>query len=110
MINGGCGLDQQTMASDPKAEEALHWPVGPGRRPRDAKACYATIALSTRLGISANLIDMDPRQALFWCAVLNGMPLTATNIVMATQPKVMGPFPLPVVYACWGGSPPCLWP
>jgi hypothetical protein len=111
MIDGGHGFGQQTKARDPEAEEALHWPVEPGRRPRDDKAGYATIALSTLLGISANLIDKDPGQPLIWCAVLNGMPPTTTSIVMATQPKVMGPFPLPVVYARWRGSPPpCLWP
>lgn len=78
--------------------EALHWPVGLARRPLDAKAFYATIALSTLVGTSVNLIDVDPMRALFWCAVLNGVvavPLMAMIMVMAMQPKVMGPFTLP---------------
>ena len=78
--------------------EALDWPVGLARRPLDAKAFYATIAMSTLVGTSVNLIDADPIRALFWCAVLNGVvavPLMAMIMVMAMQPKVMGPFTLP---------------
>jgi Mn2+/Fe2+ NRAMP family transporter len=45
-----------------------------------------------------NFLDIDPIKALFWSAVLNGIvavPLMAVVMVMANQPRVMGPFILP---------------
>ena len=50
------------------------------------------------MGHAVHLADIDPIKALFWSAVLNGVvavPLMAVIMVMATQPKVMGPFILP---------------
>ena len=78
--------------------EALLWPVGLARRPLDARAFYATVAIATLCGISINLLDMDPIRALFWCSVLNGIvavPLMAMIMVMAMQKRVMGSFTLP---------------
>jgi Mn2+/Fe2+ NRAMP family transporter len=78
--------------------EALGWPTGLSRLPRDAKAFYSTIAAATLIGILINFLDIDPIKALFWSAVLNGIvavPLMAVIMVMAMQPKVMGPFILP---------------
>jgi Mn2+/Fe2+ NRAMP family transporter len=78
--------------------EALGWPTGLSRLPRDAKAFYCTIAAATLIGIFINFCGIDPIKALFWSAVLNGVvavPLMAVIMVMAMQPKVMGPFILP---------------
>ncbi len=78
--------------------EALHWPTGLARLPKDAKAFYATIAVATLIGIGINFVDIDPIKALFWTAVLNGViavPLMALMMVMAMEPKVMGRFVLP---------------
>jgi len=78
--------------------EALGWPTGLSRLPRDAKAFYATIAIATVVGVFINFLDIDPIKALFWSAVLNGIvavPLMAVIMVMAMQPRVMGPFILP---------------
>jgi len=78
--------------------EALGWPTGLGRSFLDAKAFYATIALSTLIGIAINLIDLDPIRALFWSAVLNGVisvPLMIVMMIMASAPAVMGRFTLP---------------
>jgi len=78
--------------------EALGWPTGLSRLPRDAKAFYCTIAAATLIGIFINFLDIDPIKALFWSAVLNGVvavPLMAVIMVMAMQPRVMGPFILP---------------
>ena len=78
--------------------EALGWPTGLSRLPRDAKAFYCTIAAATLIGIFINFVGIDPIKALFWSAVLNGIvavPLMAVIMVMAMQPKVMGPFILP---------------
>jgi NRAMP (natural resistance-associated macrophage protein)-like metal ion transporter len=78
--------------------EALGWPTGLSRLPRDAKAFYGTIAAATLIGIIINFVGIDPIKALFWSAVLNGIvavPLMAVIMVMAMQPRVMGPFILP---------------
>jgi len=78
--------------------EALGWPTGLSRLPRDAKAFYGTIAVATLVGIFINFIDIDPIRVLFWTAVLNGIiavPLMVIMMIMAMQPKVMGAFTLP---------------
>jgi Mn2+/Fe2+ NRAMP family transporter len=78
--------------------EALGWPTGLDRLPRDAKAFYGTIAVGTLIGIFINFVDIDPIKALFWCAVINGVvavPLMAMIMLMAMQPRVMGAFTLP---------------
>jgi NRAMP (natural resistance-associated macrophage protein)-like metal ion transporter len=78
--------------------EALGWPTGLSRLPRDAKAFYATIAIATVVGVFINFLDIDPIKALFWSAVLNGIaavPLMAVIMIMAMQPRVMGAFVLP---------------
>ncbi len=78
--------------------EALGWPSGLSRPPRDAKAFYATIAIATLVGITFNFTDINPIRALFWCAVLNGVvavPLMVVMMVMASDRKVMGDFTLP---------------
>jgi len=78
--------------------EALSWPTGLARRPKDAKAFYSTIVVGTLIGIGINVVDLDPIKALFWCAVINGViavPLMVMIMVMAMQPRVMGVFTLP---------------
>ena len=78
--------------------EALGWPTGLGRLPQDARAFYATIAVSTLIGSGFNFVGIDPIKALFWSAVLNGVvavPLMVVMMVMAMAPKVMGAFVLP---------------
>jgi NRAMP (natural resistance-associated macrophage protein)-like metal ion transporter len=78
--------------------EALGWPTGLARLPRDAKAFYGTIVVGTLIGILINFIDFDPIKALFWSAVVNGViavPLMTMIMVMAMQKRVMGVFTLP---------------
>ncbi len=78
--------------------EALGWPTGLSRLPRDAKAFYGTIVVGTLIGVFINFIDLDPIKALFWCAVINGVvavPLMVVIMIMAMQKRVMGAFTLP---------------
>ena len=75
--------------------EALGWPTGLSRLPRDAKAFYGTIAVATLIGILINFVHLDPIKALFWSAVVNGVvavPLMVVIMVMSRQPRVMGSF------------------
>ena len=78
--------------------EALGWTTGLDRQPRDAKAFYATIAVSTLIGVLINFVDIDPIKALFWSAVINGVvavPLMVVIMLLAMRGDVMGRFVLP---------------
>jgi NRAMP (natural resistance-associated macrophage protein)-like metal ion transporter len=78
--------------------EALGWPTGLSRLPRDAKAFYGTIAIATLIGILINFVHLDPIKALFWSAVVNGVvavPLMAVIMAMSRRPRVMGAFTIP---------------
>ena len=85
--------------------EALGWPTGLDRLPRDAKAFYATIAIGTLIGILINFTHLDPIKALFWSAVINGViavPLMAMIMIMARRKRVMGEFTLPPLLSTMG--------
>ena len=78
--------------------EAFRWTEGLDRRPREAKAFYAVIALTTLGGVALNFTSLDPIKALYWSAVVNGVlaaPLMAVMMVIAMTPRVMGRLTLP---------------
>ena len=75
--------------------EARRWPVGLARKPRAAKAFYATIVAATVIGTAISFSPLDPIKALFWCAVINGVvavPVMATMMLMTANKAVMGRF------------------
>jgi NRAMP (natural resistance-associated macrophage protein)-like metal ion transporter len=75
--------------------EALQWPVGLSRQPKQAKAFYATIALATLLGAIANVLHISPIKALVWSAVLNAVaaaPIMVLLMQLGANPAVMGQF------------------
>lgn len=85
--------------------EALHWKVGLGRLPHEAKAFYGLIAVATLIGIAINFVHIDPIKALFWTAVINGIvaaPLMVVMMIMTANRKVMGRFTLPPVLKAVG--------
>jgi NRAMP (natural resistance-associated macrophage protein)-like metal ion transporter len=78
--------------------EIFGWTEGLDRRPREAKAFYATIAAATLCGAALNFTPIDPVKALYWSAVVNGIlatPLMAVMMVIATNPRIMGELTLP---------------
>ena len=78
--------------------EAMGWPTGLARLPRDAKAFYGTIVVGTVIGIAINFVHIDPIKALFWTAVINGVvavPLMIVMMLMTMRQEVMGQFTLP---------------
>jgi NRAMP (natural resistance-associated macrophage protein)-like metal ion transporter len=78
--------------------ELFHWTEGLDRRPREAKAFYATIAVATLGGVALNFTSIDPIKALYWSAVVNGMlavPLMAVMMVIVMNPRIMGRLTLP---------------
>jgi len=77
--------------------EARRWPLGLARRPKQAKAFYATLTLATIIGVVINFSPINPIKALFWSAVINGMvavPVMVTMMHMTANPKIMGKFPV----------------
>jgi NRAMP (natural resistance-associated macrophage protein)-like metal ion transporter len=78
--------------------EAMQWTYGLGRRPREAKAFYGTIAVATLIGTAINFVHVDPIKALFWSAVINGIvavPLMIVMMLMTMRSDIMGEFTLP---------------
>jgi len=75
--------------------EARRWPNGLARKPKAAKAFYATIALATLIGALINFSPINPIKALYWSAVINGVvavPVIAMMMVLSANPDIMGKF------------------
>jgi Mn2+/Fe2+ NRAMP family transporter len=73
--------------------ETFGWTEGLDRKPREAKAFYAVIAVATLAGVALNVLAIDPMKALYWAAVVNGLlapPLMIITMLIARNPKVMG--------------------
>src|SRR5262249_28186682 len=72
--------------------EALGWRHGLNEKPHRAKAFYAVIAGCTLAGMLINFAGINPVDALFGTAVLNGFlapPLLVVIMLIANNPKVM---------------------
>jgi Mn2+/Fe2+ NRAMP family transporter len=75
--------------------ETRKWAIGLSRKPKEASAFYATLAAATILGMAVTLAPIDPIQALYWTAVINGLVAVPVMIVMmliTAEPRVMGKF------------------
>ncbi len=73
--------------------EALGWRSGLDRTPSRAKQFYGVIAASTLVGMLINFVGINPIDALFWTAVINGVlapPLLLLVMLIAGNEKVMG--------------------
>ena len=75
--------------------EGRRWPVGLARKPKEAAAFYAVLALSAGIGIALNFTPINPISALYWSAVINGVlavPVMVLLMFMARRKDVMGRF------------------
>jgi Mn2+/Fe2+ NRAMP family transporter len=75
--------------------EGRRWPVGLARQPKEAIAFYSVLAASAVLGAAITLSPIDPIQALYWSAVINGVVAVPVMIVMmwiTANRRVMGQF------------------
>jgi NRAMP (natural resistance-associated macrophage protein)-like metal ion transporter len=75
--------------------ESRQWPVGLARKPKEAAAFYAVLALSAGIGIALNFTSINPISALYWSAVINGVlavPVMVLLMLMARRKDVMGRF------------------
>jgi NRAMP (natural resistance-associated macrophage protein)-like metal ion transporter len=73
--------------------ETFGWKEGLSRKPRDARGFYAVIVAGTAVGMLFNFLGINPIDALFWTAVLNGFlapPLLVLVMLVANDRKVMG--------------------
>lgn len=85
--------------------EVFGWAESLDAKPNDARAFYATIAVSTLLGAALNFVGLDPVRALYWAAVVNGVlaaPLMAVMMLIVRNPKVMGRLTVSRAMAIWG--------
>lgn len=73
--------------------EAFGWEYGLDTHWSRAKPFYAVIVLATIAGVAMNFLGINPIDALFYTAVLNGIiapPLLVMVMLAARNPKVMG--------------------
>jgi NRAMP (natural resistance-associated macrophage protein)-like metal ion transporter len=75
--------------------ESFNWRIGLGRKLLEARGFYAILSVATLMGVALNFTSINPIDALFWSAVINGViavPIMAVMMLMATRADVMGPF------------------
>jgi NRAMP (natural resistance-associated macrophage protein)-like metal ion transporter len=83
--------------------EARKWPTGLARQPMQAKAFYTTLAIATLAGAGLNFTSINPIQALYLSAVINGLVATPVMVLMmllSANAKVMGQFK-PLRFVGW---------
>jgi len=73
--------------------ETVGRPVGLDRKPRKAKTFYGAIVAATLIGAGINLTPINPIEALYWSAVINGVvavPVMVMMMLMSRRRDVMG--------------------
>jgi NRAMP (natural resistance-associated macrophage protein)-like metal ion transporter len=73
--------------------EAFGWKYGLDRNPARAKQFYTVIGIATLVGVGINYLGVNPIDALFFTALINGFvapPLLVLIMLVANNRKVMG--------------------
>src|SRR5438034_3316653 len=73
--------------------EAFGWKYGLDRNPARAKQFYAVIGIATLVGVGINYLGINPIDALFFTAVINGFvapPLLVMIMLVANNPNIQG--------------------
>ena len=73
--------------------EAFGWKYGLDKNPAKAKQFYAVIAVATLVGVGIDYLGVNPIDALFFTAVINGFvapPLLAMIMLVGNNKKIMG--------------------
>jgi NRAMP (natural resistance-associated macrophage protein)-like metal ion transporter len=82
-----------TGSSAYAVSETFGWKEGLGQKARDARGFYGVIVAGTAVGMLFNFLGINPIDALFWTAVLNGFlapPLLVLVMLVANDRNVMG--------------------
>jgi NRAMP (natural resistance-associated macrophage protein)-like metal ion transporter len=80
--------------------ETFKWRGSLQRKPRKAKRFYGVLTAATLIGLSLNLVKIDPIRALFWSAIINGVvavPVMIVVMLLSANRKVMGEFGIPIL-------------
>ena len=75
--------------------ESYGWKTGLDNMPWQARGFYTVIGAAVLLGLGVGYVGIDPIQALYWSAVLNGViavPMMAALMVVAGHRGKMGKF------------------
>ena len=73
--------------------EIGEWKAGLNEKPNRAKQFYATITGSTLVGMLINFVGINPIDALYWTAVINGLiapPLLIVVMLISNNKEIMG--------------------
>jgi Mn2+/Fe2+ NRAMP family transporter len=73
--------------------EAFHWECGLDKRAASARGFYGVMTASTLVGLGINFLGLNPVEALFWVAVVNGLlapPLLVLIMLIANNRAIMG--------------------
>jgi len=73
--------------------EAFGWKFGLDAKPARAKQFYGVIVAATLIGMLINFVGINPIDALFWTAVINGFlapPLLVLIMLVSNNRAVMG--------------------
>jgi NRAMP (natural resistance-associated macrophage protein)-like metal ion transporter len=89
--------------------EAQGWKCGLDNKPWEATGFYSVIAAAALLGIGIGFSPLDPIQALFWSAVINGfvaVPIMAAMMWLAGRRDQLGRYTvsLPVQVLGWSAT------
>src|SRR5438093_13743914 len=89
------GLSDSSVTSSAAyaLSEAFGWKYGLDQNPARAKQFYAVIAVATLVGIGIDYLGINPIDALFFTAVVNGFvapPLLIMIMLVANNRKIMG--------------------
>jgi Mn2+/Fe2+ NRAMP family transporter len=80
--------------------ETFKWGGSLQRKPHKAKRFYGVLTAATLIGLSLNLVKIDPIRALFWSAIINGVvavPVMIVVMLLSANRKVMGGFGIPIL-------------
>ncbi len=75
--------------------EVMGWRAGLELKPTEARGFYGVIMLAVSAALLLDTTAIDPMQALFWTAVVNGLvavPVMVAIMVLASRADVMGQF------------------
>lgn len=73
--------------------EAFGWKSGLEEKPWKARQFYGVIVVATLFGVAIDFLGINPMQALFWTAVINGVlagPLLVLIMLIANNRSIMG--------------------